>query len=525
MRVVETTSTGLQPAPKRRSRLILREEVEIAVASLKKVKSAGVDNIPAELVQAGGETMIDVSTDIYNRIWRTGEWPTPWTQSLVITLPKKGNLQLCQNYRTISLISHSSKVMLKIILNRLKPQAEEIIAEEQAGFRAGRSTTEQIFNLRILCEKLHQHRQNLFPVFIDFKKAFDRVWHAALWATMRKYNISANLVRTIEQLYDKATSAVQMNGSIGEWFRTVGVRQGCLLSLTLFNIFLERIMSDALEEHGGKVIIGGRNITKLRYADDIDALAEEKQELEALVESLDKTCTSYKMEISAEKTKLMTNSANGIQREIKLKGQKLGIVSNFKYLGAVVSDDDFKPDVLSRIAQATAAIWRDNNISLGPKVKLMRSLVISIILYACESWTLTAELEKRTQVFEMRCYRRLLNISYKDHVTNEAVRRKIQAAIGEYDELLTLVKKRKLRWFGHVSRSSGLAKTILQGTVKGNRKRGRQKKRWEDNIKEWTGMDSPSSARQLKTGQDGKGLLRIHLWCPDDLPRLWDRIE
>ena len=105
-------------------------------------------------------------------------------------------------------------------------------------------------------------------------------------------------------------------------------------------------------------------------------------------------------------------------------------------------------------AQATAArtklkpVWRDNNISLGPKVRLMRSLVISIFLYACESWTLTAELEKRTQAFEKRCYRRQLNISYKDHVTNEQVRRKIQGAFGEYDELLTLVKKRKLRWFG-----------------------------------------------------------------------------
>ena len=237
------------------------------------------------------------------------------------------------------------------------------------------------------------------------------------------------------------------------------------------------------------------------------------------------------MEISAEKTKLMTNSANGIQREIKVKGQKLGTVTSFKYLGAVVSDDGSKPEALSRTAQATAAltklkpIWRDNNISLGSKVKLMRSLVISIFLYACESWTLTAELEKRTQAFEMRCYRRLLNISYKDHVTNEEVRIQIQAAIGEYDELLTLVKKRKLRWFGHVSRSSGLAKTILQGTMKGKRKRGRQKKRWEDNIKEWTGMSLPAQLGQLKTGQDGKGLLQIHLWCPDDLPRLWDRIE
>ena len=110
----------------------------------------------------------------------------------------------------------------------------------------------------------------------------------------------ANLVRTIEKLYDKTTSAVQMNGGMGEWFRTtVGIRQRCLLSATLF-IFLERIMSDALEEHGGKVSMGDRNITNLLFVDDIDALAEEEQELEALVESLDRTCTRYKMEISAE---------------------------------------------------------------------------------------------------------------------------------------------------------------------------------------------------------------------------------
>ena len=110
--------------------------------------------------------------------------------------------------------------------------------------------------------------------------------------------ICANLVRTIEQLCDKATNAVQMNGSIGEWLRTtIGVRQGCLLSPTLSNIFLERIISDALEEHDEKVSIGGRHITNLRFADDIDALAEEEQELETLlVESLDKTCTRYKMD-------------------------------------------------------------------------------------------------------------------------------------------------------------------------------------------------------------------------------------
>ena len=172
------------------------------------------------------------------------------------------------------------------------------------------------------------------------------------------------------------------------------------------------------------------------------------------------------MEIGAEKIKLVTNSANGILREIKVKGQKLNSVTSFKYLGKVVSDDGAKPEIFSRLAQATAAftklksIWRDTSISLRSKMNLMRPLDISIFLYASESWTLTAELEKSTLAFEMRCYLMLLNISYKDHATNEEVRRKIQAVIGEYDEILTLVKKRKLRWFGHVSRSYGLGKTI-----------------------------------------------------------------
>ena len=118
----------------------------------------------------------------------------------------------------MSLISHPSKVILKIILNRLKPQAEKIIAEEQAGFGAGRSTTEQIFNLEILCEKYHQHQQDLYHVFTDFKKAFNRVWHAVLWATMKKYNISTNLIQVNKNLYDKATSALSFNSSIGDWF-------------------------------------------------------------------------------------------------------------------------------------------------------------------------------------------------------------------------------------------------------------------------------------------------------------------
>ena len=150
----------------------------------------------------------------------------------------------------------------------------------------------------------------------------------------------------------------------------------------------------------------------------------------------------------------MTNNTSGINTEIKVNGQKLETVTSFKYLGSVITDEGSKPELLCRIAQATAAltrlkpIWIDKSISLSSKIRLMRSLVTSIFLYACESWTLTAELQRRIQAMEMRCYRKILHISYKDHVTNEEVSAKIQLAIGPHKDLLTMVKRRKLQWHG-----------------------------------------------------------------------------
>ena len=115
-----------------------------------------------------------------------------------------------------------------------------------------------------------------------------------------------------------------------------------------------------------------------------------------------------------------------------------------------------------------------------------------------ETWTLEADILKNLQATETRCFRKLLGISYRDHITNDAVRDRIRQAIGPYDDILTTVKKRKLKWFGHVSRSSGLAKTILQGTVQGGRRRGRQKKRWENNISEWTGLRFCNALREAE---------------------------
>ena len=169
------------------------------------------------------------------------------------------------------------------------------------------------------------------------------------------------------------------------------------------------------------------------------------------------------MEISAEKTKIMNNSKELSKKEIKVNGQILESVTKFKYLGSI-------------IAQTTAAltklrpIWNNKNIAISSKIRLLRSLVMSIFLYVFESWTLNADTEGRIRAMEMRCYRRLLGISYKDHITNEEVRRRIKNAIGPHVDLLTIVRQWKMKWYGHTTRSSGLAKTIMQGTVNGGRR-------------------------------------------------------
>ena len=244
---------------------------------------------------------------------------------------------------------------------------------------------------------------------------------------MRHFSINANLIRMIQNLYEKATSAVYLNNSIGDWFRTiVRVRQGCVLSPTLFNIFLERIMTDALNDHEGTVSIGGRNITNLRFADDIDGLAGREEELAGLVERPDKTSTAFGMQINIEKSKLMTNNTNGFSTDI----------NRFKYMGAIIADEGSKPEIPARIAQSTAAlaklntIWNDRNIALSSKIGLMCSLVMSIFLYACESWTLTADTERRIQAMEMRCLRKLLGITYRDNISNEEVRNRTRQVIG-----------------------------------------------------------------------------------------------
>ena len=151
------------------------------------------------------------------------------------------------------------------------------------------------------------------------------------------------------------------------------------------------------------------------------------------------------------------------------------------------------------------------------------SLATSIFLYACETWTITADIERRIQALEMRCFCKLLGISYRDHITNEEVKARIGNTIRPYEDLLTSVKRRKLKWYGHITRSSGLAKTILQGTVQRRRRRGRQRKQWEDNIKEWTGLEWNIILQKAENPKEWRKLVIKSSVVPQRSARLRDR--
>ena len=170
----------------------------------------------------------------------------------------------------------------------------------------------------------------------------------------------------------------------------------------------------------------------------------------------------------------MVNSRIAPGSTILMNGERLEEVKSFKYLGWIISSEgDSTEEIRTRINLSTSVIaklkkiWSNNNIKTATKIRLYKSLVVSVLTYGCESWTLKTESERRIGASEIKCFRRILKISYINHITNISVKQANTEAAGPQEPLLTTVKRRKLQWFGHTTRHNTLAKEILQGTVKG----------------------------------------------------------
>ena len=486
---------------------ILKQEVEKAIKKLKNDKSCGVDGIPSELIKAGGESVVDKVWQLCNEIWKMEKWPEEWCKSMAVPLHKKGDMRECSNYRTIALIPHVCKTMLNILQERLRGTLEEHLSEEQGGFRPDRSTIQQILTIRLIAENVLERGQKLYHCFVDFKKAFDSVWHEGLWASLEAVGVQKKLVRVIAALYKQSTMAVRTKAGVSEWIQTsIGCRQGDPLSPILFLVLLDKIMEKLECKEGLGVMIQGTEIKDLRFADDIDQISENKDHLQEQVSELNNSGKMFGLFINIEKTKVMVMGETS-EVDIQINGQKLECVDQFVYLGSLITkDNDCSKEIRRRIAIATGnfgalnEIWKSGDVSIKIKLMLLEACVISAVMYACETWTLKKIDRDKLNAFEMKCYRKILRVKWQDKVKNEDIRKQL----GKMKPLAEKVIDRKMELFGHICRMSDdrLVKLVLFAKVEGKRKQGRPKKKWVDDVKERCGT-TIQEARQMACDRRG----------------------
>uniref|UniRef100_A0A8B9XVB8 RNA-directed DNA polymerase n=1 Tax=Bos mutus grunniens TaxID=30521 RepID=A0A8B9XVB8_BOSMU len=288
---------------------ILESEVKWVLESITTNKASGGDGIPIELSQILKDDAVKVLHSICQQIWKTQQWPQNWKRSVFISIPKKGNAKECSNYHTIALISHASKVMLKILQARLQQYMNRELPDVQAGFRKGRGTGDQIANIRWIMEKAREFQKNIYFCFIDYAKASDYVDHNTPWKILQEMGIPDHLTCLLRNLYAGQEATVRTGHGTTDWFQ-IGkrVHRGCILSPCLFNLYAESIMRNAgLEEAQAGIKIAGRNINNLRYADDTTLMAESEEELKSLLMKVKVESEKVGLKLNIQKTKTMAS--------------------------------------------------------------------------------------------------------------------------------------------------------------------------------------------------------------------------
>ena len=198
---------------------------------------------------------------ICQQIWKTQQWPQDWKRSILIPIPKKGNAKECSNYCTIALISHASKVTLKILQARLQQYVNWELPDVQVGFRKGTGTRDQIANIHWIIEEAKEFQKNTYFCVIDYTKTFDCVDHNKLWKLLQKMGIPDHITCLLRNLYAGQEATVRTRHGTTDWFQVgKGVRQGYRLSPCLYNLNAEYIMRNAgLNEAQAGIKIAGRN--------------------------------------------------------------------------------------------------------------------------------------------------------------------------------------------------------------------------------------------------------------------------
>ena len=368
------------------------DEMRRAINKLKANKSSVL--IPAEMLKASPDYILIVLLKIINRIKHRCYFPQEWAKGITTLLHKEGDEDDPNNYRAITVADALSKVMTIMMNERIieKLEKEKLIKEQQIGFTKKARPADHLFVLKNVFEKYLSEGKKVYVCFVDFQKAYDNVWRNGLYFKLIKCGMDVHTVKLIKNMYDKTSQIIKMNGKATQpLFTHKGVRQGCVLSPCLFNIFINDL-PDIFDDSCRPVWNGNKKISCLMFADDIVMLSESKEGLQKCLQKLEKYTSDWDMTVNKKKTKIMIIQSKGRipTTEIQYQEQTLEVVQSYKYLGTIVNrTGNFKLNEIylkNKGLKARFAITRSIGVDCKAStlIRLFQRMVEPILLYNCE---------------------------------------------------------------------------------------------------------------------------------------------
>ena len=386
------------------------------------------------------------------RLWEEKHLPGDWRDANIVTIFKKGDKRQCGNYRGISLLSIAGKVLARIILRRLQILAEDILPESQCGFHSNRGTIDMIFCARQLQEKSKEQQRPLYFIYYDLEKAFDSVPRVAMWSILERFGCPPTLVSIIRSFHDDMIGKVVHNNHTTETFPiTCGLKQGCVLAPTMFSIYLAAMLYELppnnpsidMRYHIDSSLFNTAglrsarhttvfSLNNLQFADDMATVASSPEDLERSVRNFTSAYERFDLTVNVGKTKVLIQ--NTLENEepivnIQIRGEEVEHVTQFSYLGAVLSAEATSgKDVEKRIQAANVAygrlgkrVFHNRDLLRTTKLMVYKAVVLTMLLYGCETWTLYKEDLKKLERSHQRKLRAIMNIRWQDKLSNISV--------------------------------------------------------------------------------------------------------
>jgi len=410
-------------------RPILEDEVRKSIKKLKRGKSGGLDGVVPEMIKDAGDGIVVFLTALFNEVFRSGEYPEVWSKAIIVPIHKKGDTNAADNYRGISLLSTLGKCYTSILNSRLYSWLEtnSKIHESQAGFRRGYTTSDHVFTLYSVTHKyLSKRGHKLYVAFIDLRKAFDSVSRNTLIGALCRAGVSLNFIRAIQAIYTSVMSCVRANNNISDMFECPkGLRQGCVLSPTLFSVIINEVAVRVSIQgrHGVQLVPGMIELLIMLFADDIALLSCSPIGLQNQLNLLHNMCQELDLNINTDKTKVMVFRHGGFLGRYErwhVDGQPLEVVNSYVYLGykftTTMSSVEAAKHLAGKGRRAVHNVLKAHSqlrqITTKSFFKMFDSMVQPVLSYCAELWGPLIDADKDpTEKIHLLACKRLLNVA------------------------------------------------------------------------------------------------------------------